>query len=181
MVFLGTHTEDAMQKKMNDLWFKLMALEYRLKSRSDSIRQELEAAGIRPGMRLLDFGCGPGRYTLPAAEIVGAQGAVCAFDVHPLALITVDKEARRRGLTSVCIINSDCETGLDAESVDVVLLYYALHDIEKKEAVLNEIHRILRREGRLLYKDHTNLVSLMLSSGFCLSAETPAQFLLKKY
>ncbi len=170
-----------MQRKMNDLWFKLMALEYRLKSNSDSIRQELEAAGIRPGMKLLDFGCGPGRYTLPAAEIVGSQGAVYAVDVHPLALITVEREARRQGLANVRVINSDCDTGLEAESVDVVLLYYALHDIERKESVLNEIHRILTPEGKLLYKDNTNLVSLMLSSGFCLSGETPAQFSLKKY
>lgn len=166
---------------MNDLWFQLMALEYRLKSRPDFILRELEEAGIRRGMSVLDFGCGPGRYTLPAAELVGRQGVVYGLDVHPLALRAVEKKAQKQGMTNIRVINSDRSTGLDPESVDVVLLYYALHDIEEKDAVLKEIYRVLKPEGRLLYKDHTNLVPLMLSSGFCLASETPAQFSLKKY
>ena len=170
-----------MQRRMNDLWFQLMALEYRLKSRPDSQLRELAEAGIQPGMKVLDFGCGPGRYTLPAARLVGIGGLVYALDVHPVALGTVAKKAGKQGLTNIRLIDSDCSTGLDPESVDMALLYYALHDIEEKDDVLKEIYRVLKPEGRLLYKDHVNLVPLMLSSGFCLASESPAQLSLKKY
>jgi len=169
------------QKSMPNLWFRLMALEYRIKSRSKNAEQELQAAGIRRGMAVLDFGCGPGRYTIPAARIVGREGVVHAMDVHPLAIRFVQKKAEEEGLSNVHAIRSDCQTRLESDSMDVVLLYDALHDMEDKESVLREIYRVLKPEGRLLYKDHTNLVSLMLSSGFCLSRETPAQFALTKY
>jgi hypothetical protein len=41
----------------------------------------LERAGIRPGMRVLDAGCGPGRVTLPASVLVGPSGRVVAVDI----------------------------------------------------------------------------------------------------
>jgi ubiquinone/menaquinone biosynthesis C-methylase UbiE len=65
-----------MQKQMGNLWFRLMALEYRLNSKSISLLKTLQDAGIQPGMSVLDFGCGPGRFALPAAQMVGSQGAV---------------------------------------------------------------------------------------------------------
>ncbi len=40
----------------------------------------LEGIGIRRGQTVLDFGCGSGTYTIPAAKIVGEQGRVYALD-----------------------------------------------------------------------------------------------------
>lgn len=171
-----------MQKPMNGLWFRLMALEYRAKS--TPVRQSLEDAGIKPGMSILDFGCGPGRYCLPAARLVGSAGTVYAADVHPLAIRMVAREAQRRGLANLHTVLTDCATGLPARSVDVVLLYDALHDIEDRTAVLKELRRVLKEEGRIEYQDHTlfgeELYSLMKSAGFCGQEESTRQVAFRK-
>jgi len=39
----------------------------------------LKAAGLEPGQRALEVGCGPGFFTIPAARIVGEEGSVLAF------------------------------------------------------------------------------------------------------
>jgi D-arabinose 1-dehydrogenase-like Zn-dependent alcohol dehydrogenase len=46
----------------------------------------LKAAGLEPGQKVLEVGCGPGHFTIPAAEIVGDKGSVLALDVNPLAV-----------------------------------------------------------------------------------------------
>jgi len=38
------------------------------------------------GMTVVDYGCGPGRYSIKFAEIVGNQGLVYAVDIHELAI-----------------------------------------------------------------------------------------------
>ena len=173
-----------MQRHMSNVWFRLMALEYRLKSDSEATLVRLKEAGIQPGMTVLDFGCGPGRYTIPAARLVGKEGRVYAVDVHPLALKMVARGAAQARLTDLHAINSDCDTGLAPESIDVALLYDALHDVENKESVLREIHRVLKPQGSLSYKDHTlhgeALLSLMISCGFSLSTGTPTQLSFRK-
>ena len=159
-----------MQHRMGDFWFRLMALEYRIRSRPSSVLRELDEAGVRRGMRVLDFGCGPGRFTLPVARIVGSEGKVFAVDIHPLARLAVQKAAYRDGLTNIEVIDSDCATGLGPQSVDVVLLYDTLHDVMDKGAVLRELRRILGPVGRISYKDHTlwgePLLALMRGNGF---------------
>jgi ubiquinone/menaquinone biosynthesis C-methylase UbiE len=171
-----------MQKRMNGLWFRLMALEYRMKSRS--VLQALEDAGIKPGMSILDFGCGPGRYSLPAARLVGSAGMVYAADVHPLAIRMVARGAQAHGLTNLRTVLTDCATGLPAGSVDVVLLFDALHDIEDRTAVLKELRRVLKEGGRIQYQDHTlfggELHSLMMSGGFCVQEGSKPQVAFRK-
>ena len=44
-----------------------------------------------------------------------------------------------------------------------MLLYDALHDMEDKQAVLREIHRVLKSQGTLSYKDHTLKGEALLS------------------
>ena len=85
------------QKQMTNLWFRLMALEYRLKADSAAVLRTLKEAGIQRGMNVLDFGCGPGRFAVPAAKIVGKEGFVHALDVHPLAIKMVERAAKREG------------------------------------------------------------------------------------
>ena len=152
-----------------------MALEYRTRKKARSAVDDLRNAGVAKGMRVLDFGCGPGRFALPAAEIVGDLGRVYAVDVHPLAIRMVEKAARMEGLANVRTIQSSCATGLDAETIDVALLFDALHDVLDKESVLGEIRRVLRPKGVLLYRDHTlggmRVIELMRANDLRLASE----------
>ena len=86
-----------MQKQMTNFWFRLMALEYRLKSDAAAVHGALKDAGIQPGMSVLDFGCGLGRYSLPAARIVGKEGVVYAVDLHRWRSRSLTKPQKRRG------------------------------------------------------------------------------------
>jgi ubiquinone/menaquinone biosynthesis C-methylase UbiE len=117
-------------------------------------REILDEVGIRPGFRVLDYGCGPGGYIPVAAEMVGESGRVYALDIHPLAVRRVDEMARKRGLTNVETIQSDCRTGLPAGSIDMVLLYDVLHGLGEPKAVLTELHRVLKDDGQLSFNDH---------------------------
>ena len=46
--------------------------------------ETLGAAELREGQRVLEVGCGPGYFTIPAGEIVGATGHVDALDINPV-------------------------------------------------------------------------------------------------
>ena len=71
------------------------------------------------------------------------------MDVHPLAIKMVEKTAERDRLINLRLISSGCDTGLLSGSVDIVLLYDGLHDVENKPAVLKEMHRVLKPQGTL--------------------------------
>ncbi len=58
----------------------------------------LEVAGIKSGQKVLEVGCGPGFFTIPAAKIVGEEGSIYAVDTHPLAIKKVKKRWREREL-----------------------------------------------------------------------------------
>ena len=58
----------------------------------------LRAAGLEQGQKVLEVGCGPGYFTIPAAEIVGDDGVVCAVDVHPRAIERVKEKIAATGV-----------------------------------------------------------------------------------
>lgn len=154
---------------MLDLDFQGMALWLRLREWLRDPEAELAQVGLREGQVVLDYGCGVGSYTLPAARLVGKRGRVYALDIHPLAIQAVERRARKEGLAHIQSICSDRDTGLPDSSVDLVLLYDVLHAVPDKDALLVELHRVLRAGGRLLVKpDHLTeeeLMSLTAASG----------------
>jgi ubiquinone/menaquinone biosynthesis C-methylase UbiE len=134
--------------------FRLMALSYRVRDARNPRQAFLDEVGIPAGTAVLDFGCGPGSYVVPAARMVGQSGQVYAVDLHPLALKMASDRAARAGLTNVRTIQSDCATGLPSRSVDVALLYDVLHDLGDPNRVLTELHRVLKPSGILSSHDH---------------------------
>ena len=104
--------------------------------------------------RVLDYGCGPGGYTIVAARLVGESGRVYAPDIHPLAVKMVQRKAAKQGLANIEPITSDCATGLPDGQVDVALLYDVLHELSEPDSVLQELHRILKPGGVLSVSDH---------------------------
>jgi ubiquinone/menaquinone biosynthesis C-methylase UbiE len=89
----------------------------------------LERTGIRKGQTVLDFGCGYGAYTIPAAKIVGALGKVYALDKDKEALDELMQKAGSAGLKNIEGMETSGKLGIELtdESVDVVLLFDVFH------------------------------------------------------
>ena len=137
-----------------NLSFLLMAWRQRRRARPEVNGPVLDEASLAPGMTVLDFGCGPGYYTIPAARRVGPSGTVIALDKLPIAAWMVRAAALRHGIRSVRTVTSDLATGLPGASVDVVLFYDVLHHLPTPVPLLQEFHRVLKLTGLLSVSDH---------------------------
>jgi SAM-dependent methyltransferase len=86
----------------------------------DLTEHVLRLAGLAPGMRVLDVGCGPGEVVFLAARLVGPEGTVIGVDVSPEAIELARQRAAAAGLTNVHFVTqdlADAELELD-EPVD---------------------------------------------------------------
>ncbi len=134
--------------------FNLMSFGFKIRNLFNSPANILEEIKIGPGLCILDYGCGPGSYSIAAAELVGRSGKVYALDIHPLAIKKVKGIVLKRQLENIETIHSDCKTGLPENSIDIVLLYDVFHDLNNQNAVLEELYRILKPGGILSFSDH---------------------------
>jgi ubiquinone/menaquinone biosynthesis C-methylase UbiE len=108
---------------------------------------------VREGTTFLDFGCGTGSFSIPAARIIGSRGKVYALDCFSKQLQIVNKQSSKAGLRNIETILSNGRTGLPDESVDVVWMCDVLHELPEKHEVMKELHRILKKGGVLAVYD----------------------------
>ena len=138
---------------VKDSSFKLISLihDNPLRHRFDDPIKFLESAGVKAGHQVLEVGCGPGFFTLPAAEIVGEKGHVYAIDLEPLAVQEVEKKLGKRGMTNVTASVADAaETGLPTGSIDLVLLFGVIPSPTLPlDRFLPEMGRLLKPDGSL--------------------------------
>ena len=143
-----------MGELQSNLSFRFMSLGFRLRDLRLRRMEILKDVGIQAGFRVLDYGCGAGSYVPAVSEMVGPAGKVYALDIHPLAVESVRRMALKKGLANVETTLSDCRTGLPDDWLDVVLLYDVYHNLGDPEAVLSELHRVLKTDGMLSFNDH---------------------------
>jgi len=74
-----------MDKPKPNFDFKLMSFGYKFRDFFLPRMNTLKEVGIKPGFRVLDYGCGPGSYIIPLAELAGKSGKIYALDIHPIA------------------------------------------------------------------------------------------------
>ena len=104
-------------------------------TRSDSFR-----GGVRYGI-----------FTIPAAKLIGDQGCLVAMDALSDYTNRVSKKVQAAGLKNVRVVKRDAlDTGLDAVSIDKVLLFGVIpFPFLPLNRLLPEMHRIIKPEGRL--------------------------------
>jgi ubiquinone/menaquinone biosynthesis C-methylase UbiE len=132
--------------------YRLMVWEYRIHDLLglDKPQSHLSAAPVRAGMVVVDWGCGPGRYTGSLAQLVGKEGKVYAVDIQPMAIqLTRDRLTREQLANVVPLLIDSYTTLITSSSVDLVLLLHTLHSIGDVDALLGEVRRILRPGGYL--------------------------------
>ena len=136
----------------------------------------LKRIGLKKGQRVLDFGCGRGNYTIPAAQIVGKEGRVYALDKNSRALDELMRRAAASDLDNIVRMDTqgEIEITLNDGSVQVVLLYdifwyFRIHD-PRLPRLLDEVIRVSTPDGLLsIYPKHIEadvLLEMVQSRGY---------------
>jgi SAM-dependent methyltransferase len=123
----------------------------RLIKQSDFLRPFTErvfrSAGIGPGMRVLDLGCGAGDVSFLAAELVGPAGSVVGIDRDPGVLALARERACAAGSTNVSFEERPIDEYLAPEPLDAVVGRFVLVYQPDPVATLRHVAGLLRRGG----------------------------------
>ena len=108
---------------------------------------------VRPGMRLLDVGCGPGSITLGLAAAV-APGEVAGVDMAASVVAVARELAAAQGVTNVRFACARAEMlPFPDASFDAVFGHTLLEHVPDAVPVLRELRRVLRPGGLLGLRD----------------------------
>ena len=106
---------------------------------------------VRPGMRVMDVGCGAGFAALELARRVGDTGQVVAVDVQPEMLARVEKRARKLGLRGRIQTRLCQRESVQVEGVfDLVNAFYMVHEVPDTKRFLGQIGDCLAPGGVFL-------------------------------
>jgi len=116
----------------------------------------LQTAGLKPGQKVLEVGCGPGFFTIPAAKIVGKEGLIYAIDVNPRAVKKVEEKMRKYGINNISpILGNAAHSGLPDESIDLAFVFGLRYIADGLGNLISEICRILKVRGVLSFEKTT--------------------------
>jgi len=111
----------------------------------------IEALGIEPDDVVIDFGCGPGLYTVPLAR---KAKRVIGIDVQAGMLEKATSYAERSDVKEF-YLSDGRGIPLPDSTADLVFMRWVYHELEDRQAVLREMTRILKPDGRLAIMEKT--------------------------
>jgi SAM-dependent methyltransferase len=104
----------------------------------------LEAAGIRPGSKVLEIGSGPGHV----ADMLVQVGA----DVTGVDFSSKMVEVAQSRYPEITFRRADAEKlPFEAESYDAVVANFVVHHLARPEIVFREVNRVLKPRGRFAF------------------------------
>jgi ubiquinone/menaquinone biosynthesis C-methylase UbiE len=119
---------------------------------------------VKPGYRVLDFGCGPGFFTREFAQRVGENGQVFSVDLQEEMLRILRGKMEKEGLISR-ITTHPCKPdsiGLPPElngTFDAAFTIFVVHEVPDPAKLFREIALLLRPGGTLFFTEPPFVVS----------------------
>jgi arsenite methyltransferase len=111
-------------------------------------------SGAKTNEVCVDLGSGRGSDALRLAEIVGSGGHVYGIDISEGMIKKAIDTSKRLGVSNVDFIHSSLENiELKSNSADLVISNCTINHSSDKQAVWNEIFRILKQGGRFVISD----------------------------
>jgi SAM-dependent methyltransferase len=115
----------------------------------------LREAGLRPGMRVLDLGCGVGDVALLASRIVGQQGEVVAVDRDSAMVETARQRLAERGLAARVVEGDVVDLSLKETAFDAAIGRLVLLHLDDPVAAVRAAAAHVRPGGLLAFQDFT--------------------------
>jgi demethylmenaquinone methyltransferase/2-methoxy-6-polyprenyl-1,4-benzoquinol methylase len=114
-------------------------------------RNALDAADLRPGMRLLDVATGTGKLALAAADRLGSAGDVVGLDPSGRMLSLARHAAARRAGARLTFVQADALALPFADGIfDAVTIAFGLRNLPDAAAGLREMARVAAPGGRVV-------------------------------
>ena len=113
--------------------------------------RKLLAPYIKNGMTVLDFGCGPGFFTLEIAKLLNGSGKVFAVDLQQGMLNKVAEKIKGLSFEQTVVLHKCSAENIGlSEPIDMILAFYVVHELPNKKAFFTEIKGLLKINGCLL-------------------------------
>jgi ubiquinone/menaquinone biosynthesis C-methylase UbiE len=151
-----------------------------------------EAAGIAPGMHVLDIGAGSGALSFEYAGMVGPTGTVTAIDPDAACIAYINDQAAHRDLPLRAIVGTAEALPALATTPDRIMLTDALHHMDDPTAALRALHAIMPADAVLFIAEYdpagagavgaklarrsapATVAAMLAAAGFAIRAQSPA-------
>jgi len=105
---------------------------------------------IRNNMTVLDFGCGPGFFTIEIAKMLGQSGKVIATDIQDGMLAKIRQKIKGASLEQNIELLK-CSDRIDiTERIDFIIAFYVIHEVPNQDNLFEELKSILKTNGKIL-------------------------------
>lgn len=167
--------------KLSDTEFKVMQGFMKL---IDAVHPYVPARsatfGIQPGMTIVDYGCGPGRYTVEFARLTGPAGKVYAVDLVEAALQETRKRLVENRLENVeLMLAQGYDSGIPRGTADMICAVDMFHHVDPGP-FLKELAEIAKPDGWLIlsggHQSRDSIKKAVAASGLWELAEENRQF-----
>ena len=131
---------------------------------------------VRPGMIVMDVGCGMGYFSIGMAKIVGDSGRVIGVDLQQQMLDIMLKRAVRAGVAHrIEPLLSEADKINISRRIDFILAFWVVHEFPDPAGFFKKAASLLKPGGKLLYSEpafhvsaikYNDILSAALNNGF---------------
>lgn len=119
---------------------------------------------VKPGDRVLDFGCGPGFFTRGFAKRVGDRGQVFSVDLQDEMLSILQEKMAAEGLLPHITIHQSLPRSINLSedlsgTFDAAFAIFVVHEVPDPAALFTEIAALLKQGGTFFYTEPPVIVS----------------------
>jgi ubiquinone/menaquinone biosynthesis C-methylase UbiE len=106
---------------------------------------------IKSGMTVLDFGCGPGFFTIEIAKMLSNSGRIIAVDLQEKMLKIIKQKIEKTNLENIILLHK-CKNDIIGinEKIDFILLFWMFHEVPDQKNTIKELIKLLRDNGKIL-------------------------------
>lgn len=135
--------------KIPKMSFVIMRIVLKLRRNPKKIQEILKTLELEQTMKVLDYGCDIGSYSIEAAKILSQNGIVHAVDFNKKMIDEVKKMAKKNGFSNITTYLIGNVEELKENDFDLIILNDVIHLFEDKPKLINSLLEILSENGKI--------------------------------